>query len=126
MISITTTNSKVLNRQLTRLSKLHQRNLLALHRAGEKGVSALTRATPRRTGKTAKSWFYKITQDNTGITLSWHNTNINEGSNIAILLQYGHGTRGGGWVQGRDYINPSIQGIFDDIATDLWKEVTNG
>ena len=74
--------------------------------------------------ETAASWCYEITNKNNTITISFHNSNIQNGVPIAILLQYGHGTGTGGWVQGRDYINPAIQPIFDQIAEYAWKEVT--
>ena len=81
-------------------------------------------ATPVDSGETAASWYYEITNKNNTITISFHNSNIQNGVPIAILLQYGHGTGTGGWVQGRDYINPAIQPIFDQIAEYAWKEVT--
>lgn len=88
------------------------------------GVSALSAATPKDTGLTAASWTYDIVIDQNGMTIEWHNTNVQKGyANIAILLQYGHGTRNGGYVQGRDYINPAIRPIFDKMANDVWKEV---
>ena len=95
-----------------------------LDRFGKAGVSALASATPVETGLTANSWYYKIERDNGSATISFHNSNIQNGVPIAIILQYGHGTRNGGWVQGRDYINPAIQPIFDQIANEAWKEVT--
>ena len=95
-----------------------------LDRFGKAGVSALASATPVETGLTAKSWYYKIERDNGSATISFHNSNIQNGVPIAIILQYGHGTRNGGWVQGRDYINPAIQPLFDQIANEAWKEVT--
>ena len=96
-----------------------------LDRFGKAGVSALASATPVETGLTANSWYYKIERDNGSATISFHNSNIQNGVPIAIILQYGHGTRNGGWVQGRDYINPAIQPIFDKIAESAWREVTN-
>lgn len=95
-----------------------------LDRFGKAGVLALASATPVETGLTANSWYYKIERDNGSATISFHNSNIQNGVPIAIILQYGHGTRNGGWVQGRDYINPAIQPIFDQIANEAWKEVT--
>ena len=86
--------------------------------------AALSSATPVDSGETAASWYYEITNKNNTITISFHNSNIQNGVPIAILLQYGHGTGTGGWVQGRDYINPAIQPIFDQIAEYAWKEVT--
>ena len=96
-----------------------------LDKYGKAGVAALRSATPVDTGLTASSWYYKIEENNRGsVSISFHNSNIQNGVLIAILLQYGHGTRNGGWVQGRDYINPVIQPIFDRIAAEAWKEVT--
>lgn len=95
-----------------------------LNRYGREGVKALESATPVDTGLTAKSWFYKIEHKNGSVSISFHNSNIQNGVPIAIILQYGHGTRNGGWVEGRDYINPAIQPIFDKIADDAWREVT--
>ena len=95
-----------------------------LNKYGRAGVAALSSATPVDSGETAASWYYEITNKNNTITISFHNSNIQNGVPIAILLQYGHGTGTGGWVQGRDYINPAIQPIFDQIAEYAWKEVT--
>ena len=95
-----------------------------LDKYGREGVKALSSATPVKTGITAKSWTYKIEQQKGSVSISFNNTNIQNGVPIAIILQYGHGTRNGGWVQGRDYINPAIQPIFDRIAEEAWKEVT--
>lgn len=94
-----------------------------LDRYGREGVIALASATPVDTGRTAQSWYYKIRHDNGTATISFHNSNIQNGIPIAIILQYGHGTGNGGWVEGRDYINPAIRPIFDKIANDAWKEV---
>lgn len=95
-----------------------------LDRYGQEGVAALSAATPIDTGLTAKSWTYKITHKDGSVSISFHNSNIQNGVPIAIILQYGHGTRNGGWVEGRDYINPAIQPIFDKIVNKAWKEVT--
>lgn len=95
-----------------------------LDRFGREGVAALASATPIDTGLTARSWTYKVERKKESVTISFHNTNIQNGVPIAIILQYGHGTRNGGWVEGRDYINPAIQPIFDRIADDAWREVT--
>lgn len=95
-----------------------------LDKYGRKGVDALASATPTDSGLTADSWYYKIKNQNGSATISFHNSNINDGVPIAIILQYGHATGTGGWVEGRDYINPAIQPIFDSIAKDAWKEVT--
>ena len=95
-----------------------------LDRYGREGVTALASATPTETGLTAKSWYYEIVRQNGSVKINFCNSNINKGVPIAIILQYGHGTRTGGWVEGRDYINPAIQPIFDKIAENAWKEVT--
>ena len=95
-----------------------------LDKYGREGVAALESATPIDTGETAKSWYYKLTNANGSATISFYNSNIQNGCPIAIILQYGHGTKNGGWVEGRDYINPAIQPIFDEIANNAWREVT--
>lgn len=95
-----------------------------LDKFGREGVAALALATPVDTGKTAKSWDYRIEKITDGTKIVWTNSNVNKGVNIAIILQYGHGTGNGGYVQGRDYINSAIRPIFDRIADDAWKEVT--
>ena len=95
----------------------------ALNKYGQEGVAVLMSATPIDTGKTAMSWRYEIVQENGSIRLIFCNDNIQNGVPIAIILQYGHGTRHGGWVEGRDYINPAIQPIFDKIAESCWREV---
>ena len=95
-----------------------------LEKYGQKGVAALRSATPVDTGLTASSWEYRIIATKTGARVDFINTNIqNDWAPIAILLQYGHATRNGGWVEGRDYINPAIQPLFDQLADDAWKEV---
>ena len=95
-----------------------------LDKYGREGVAALASATPIDSGLTASSWYYEIKHENGSVTINFNNSNFNEGVPIAIILQYGHGTGTGGWVEGRDYINPAIQPIFDKIADDAWKEVT--
>ncbi len=95
-----------------------------LDKYGREGVAALASATPKDTGLTAASWSYRIEQRNGSATIAFYNSNIQNGVPIAIILQYGHGTRNGGWVQGRDYINPAIQPVFDKIAENAWREVT--
>lgn len=95
-----------------------------LDKYGRAGVAALASATPIDTGLTASSWYYEISNKNGSAMISFHNSNIQNGVPIAIILQYGHGTRNGGLVEGRDYINPAIRPIFDRIADDAWKEVT--
>ena len=95
-----------------------------LDKYGREGVAALSAATPVDSGKTASSWTYEIKDIKDGVALTFNNTNIQNGVSIAIILQYGHGTRNGGWVEGRDYINPAIQPVFDKLANEAWKEVT--
>lgn len=95
-----------------------------LDKYGREGVVALASATPVDTGLTANSWHYKIEQRSGSVSIVFYNSNIQNGVPIAIILQYGHGTRNGGWVQGRDYINPAIQPVFDKITEDAWREVT--
>lgn len=95
-----------------------------LKRYGETGVRALAAATPKDTGELASSWGYEIQTDRTSARVIWTNSKIVDGVPIAIILQYGHGTRGGGYVQGRDYINPAMRNIFDQLADAAWKEVT--
>lgn len=95
-----------------------------LNKYGRLGVQALSSATPVRSGKTAAAWSFEVTETSSGGSIIFSNSNVNKGVNIAIILQEGHGTGTGGWVAGRDYINPAIQPIFDKLADDLWKEVT--
>lgn len=91
---------------------------------GKQGVAALASATPVDSGLTASSWYYEIENQNGRYKINFCNSNVNDGVPIAIILQYGHGTGTGGWVEGRDYINPAIQPIFDKIADEAWREVT--
>lgn len=99
--------------------------LNVLDRYGKAGVAALASATPKDEGLTAASWYYEISRDKNATTITFLNSNTNQGVNIAIILQYGHGTKNGGYVAGRDYINPAIQPVFDKIASDAWREVKN-
>lgn len=96
----------------------------ALRSAGQRGVAALRAATPIDSGATQAAWGYEIRITSTTSSITWTNSNSRNGANIAIMLQLGHGTGTGGWVAGRDYINPVIQPIFDQIAEDVWKAVT--
>ena len=98
--------------------------LSSLDKYGREGVAALASATPVDSGLTASSWYYEITRANGSVSINFNNSNIQNGVPIAIILQLGHGTGTGGWVEGRDYINPSIRPIFDRIANDAWREVT--
>lgn len=107
------------------LHKASRTNVLSiLDKYGREGVTALASATPVESGLTANSWNYEVRYSKSGYSITWTNTNVVNGVPVAILLQYGHSTRYGGYVQGRDYINPAIQPVFDKIAEDLWKEVT--
>lgn len=97
-----------------------------LNEYGRRGVEALREATPKDTGKTAESWHYEVLTNGKRIKLRWYNDNMAEaGMPIAVLIQYGHVTKNGGYVEGRDYINPALRPIFDSIASLLWREVTN-
>ena len=98
-------------------------NLGLLDKYGREGVAALQAATPKDTGKTSESWYYKIERKNGSVSLTFHNSNQNKGVPIAIILQYGHATGNGGYVEGVDYINPALRPIFDKIAEEAWKEV---
>jgi hypothetical protein len=108
------------------LNRARKTNYLhILQRYAREGVTALALATPVDTGLTSKSWDSKVDVSNRGFSISWTNSNVVSGVPIAIILQYGHGTKNGGYVQGRDYINPAIRPIFDKIADEAWKEVNN-
>lgn len=106
------------------LLKSKDNRLSELDRLGQKGVNALAAATPINSGETANSWSYEIVRQKTTTSIVWSNSNIVNGVNIAVILQYGHGTQNGGYVEGKDYINKAIQPIFDEIAELAWKEVT--
>lgn len=110
------------SRYLERLKEAAK--LGVLDKYGREGVTALASATPTETGLTASSWTYEIERKGSSVSIVYKNSNINKGVPIAVILQYGHGTGTGGWVQGRDYINPAIQPVFDRIADEAWKEVT--
>ncbi len=97
-----------------------------LDRYGRLGVNALSGATPIRSGATAAAWSYNTERSRSGFTMIWTNSNVNQGSQIALLIQYGHGTGTGGYVSGYDYINPAIRPIFDQIEIDVWRRVTDG
>ena len=96
-----------------------------LEQYAKQGVDALSNATPIQSGETASSWYYEIIQNGSSLSIVWKNSHINKGVNIAIILQYGHATRNGGYVRGRDYINPALRPIFDKLAEAAWKEVTS-
>lgn len=114
---------KKLDRYLERLLNVIKRG--ELDKYGRIGVDALMAATPVDSGKTARSWYYEVKHTNGGASIVFRNSNVNDGVPIAIILQLGHGTGTGGYVAGRDYINPAVQPIFDQIANDAWKEVTS-
>lgn len=115
-------NFSNLTRYLERIKNVA--HLGDLDKYGRAGVAALASATPVDTGLTANSWYYEIKHSKGSATISFCNSNIQNGVPIAIILQYGHGTGTGGWVQGRDYINPAIKPIFDSLANEAWREVT--
>lgn len=96
-----------------------------LHEYGQAGVIALSLASPVDTGLMASSWRYEVTQSGSTLSLTFHNDDIENGCNVAILVQYGHAAKNGYYIQGRDFINPALQPIFDDLAEKAWKEVTN-
>ena len=103
----------------------HVVRLSDLDKYAKKGVEALASATPVDSSLTANSWKYEIVNEKGSIAINFINTNVNDNVPIAIIIQYGHATGNGGWVEGRDYINPAIQPIFDEITTNIWREVTN-
>lgn len=111
-----------LSRYLNQLEKAARMDILEKY--GKEGVAVLSAATPVKTGLTANSWTYEVKHGKGSSSIAFSNTNVNKGVPIAIILQYGHGTRNGGYVQGRDYINPAIHPIFDKLVDELWREVT--
>lgn len=98
-------------------------NLSILDKYGEKGVEALIASTPKDTGRLALSWYYVIERDKDNVKLIWCNDDIEGGENVALLIRYGHGTKSGGYISGVDYITPAIKPIFDEIESEIWKEV---
>lgn len=125
MSDITITQKGDFSTLTSYLEKLKENLYMGLlNKYGRIGVQALKDATPKDTGKTAESWYYEIEQGKGRAVLSFCNSNVNNGVNIAIILQYGHGTGWGGYVRGRDYINPAMRPLIDQIAEELWKEVT--
>lgn len=124
MSSIHVTQKGDFAKSLTYMTRSRSKQVRQILEAyGQKGVQALADATPKDTGKTAASWSYEIKMEDSGAVLYWKNSNIVDGVPIAVILQYGHGTRNGGYVQGLDYINPAMRPIFEEIARELWKEV---
>lgn len=114
-------NFNKIEKFLNRALKPNYLEILANY--GQQGVDALSMATPKDTGITSYTWGYEVGRTNKGLTLTWTNANVVDGVPIVILLQYGHATRNGGFVQGYDFINPAIRPIFDQISNELWKEV---
>lgn len=124
MIVLKTTGKlKKTEKFLSKMSKFDIRRIL--NKYGEEGVNALAENTPVRSGETASSWRYKVNINNGIATVTWSNTHVEKGVNIAIILQYGHGTRNGGYVQGIDYINPALKPVFNALAEEAWMEVTS-
>jgi len=123
-IVMKTVGGKAVEKFLNKIINDHSTQRI-LSKYGEQGVLALSQATPVDSGETANSWSYEIEHTGSGYKLVWKNSHVNKGVPIAIILQYGHGTRNGGYVQGRDYINPALRPIFDGIAEDSWKELTS-
>lgn len=111
---------------LDRASKIDSKYEQILRQYGETGVQLLAANTPQRTGKTASSWSYELHRDSDRTSIHWTNSNINKHVNIAVIIQTGHGTRNGGYVEGIDYINPALRPVFDAMADAIWKEVTRG
>lgn len=124
MIVLKTTGKlKKTEKFLSKMSNFDIRRIL--NKYGEEGVNALAENTPVRSGETASSWRYKVSINNGIATVTWLNTHVEKGVNIAIILQYGHGTRNGGYVQGIDYINPALKPVFNALAEEAWMEVTS-
>ena len=101
----------------------HVIKISTLDKYGKMGVDALKRATPSDSGETADSWHYEIIRDEDRTSIIWGNDNVVDGVNIALILQYGHATKSGSWVEGVDYINPALQPVFDDLARECWREI---
>lgn len=117
-------NFRNTERGLRNLSRLEMKNLLS--QLGQEGVRALSAATPVESSKSANSWSYTVKSSRSSLSISWHNSNVTSGGvPVVILLQYGHGTGTGGYVRGRDFINPAIKPVFDRIDETLWKAVTS-
>jgi hypothetical protein len=123
-MSMTVKASGSFKRTLTWLQKMHRLNAAGVFaRYGQAGVTALSNATPVESGETANSWYYEVEVKPGLVSIIWKNRHVDDGQNVAILLQYGHGTGTGGYVQGRDYINPAMRPIFDQIEAELTKVV---
>ena len=125
-MDIKITQSKGLTSATKKLTLFQRLRISAiLNTYGKLGVSALSSATPVATGETARSWTYALAETSTGYSISWSNSNVVGGTPLVILLHYGHGTRGGTFIQGRDFINPVIQSVIDDLSKSIKKEVAN-
>lgn len=111
-----------LRKMLDKLSKGDMTEVLEKY--GQIGADALANSTPKDTGRTSSSWTYAIENSSRGLTIEWYNSHINDGVNIAVIIQYGHGTGTGGYVRGIDYINPAMRPVFEQIKSDILKEVT--
>lgn len=122
-MKIWATNTGDFSQTIDFLKKAKSDILPVLHDAGARGVDALKKATPKDTTLASDSWGYTIDGANGNYSITFHNYDIEGGYNVAILIQYGHGTGTGGYVQGRDFINPALQPIFDELANDIWKEI---
>ena len=123
---ITLSSSGDFSRTFKFLNKVKNLKIHAiLEKYAQQGVQALSAATPVDSGLTASSWSYTIEVGFETVTIHWGNSNVNKGVNIAVILQFGHGTGTGGYVQGRDYINPAMRPVFDKIAEEVWREVVN-
>jgi hypothetical protein len=124
MFSITASGSfQNLESFLKKAQKMNVRAILETY--GQAGVRALSSATPEDSGLASNSWYYEVTRIRGGYSITWSNSDIESGFPVAVMIQYGHATGTGGWVQGRDYINPALRPIFDNIADKAWKEVTS-
>lgn len=121
----TFTHKGNLNKTLNFLKRSHKIPISLLEKYGDEGLAALRSATPVDSGLTASSWYYEIVEASDGTTsLRFCNSNVHTGVNVAVILQYGHATGTGGWVEGMDYINPAIQPIFNRMVKNIWKEVS--
>lgn len=126
MISFTSSGSfKNTEKFLRAMTKLDSVIMAAMHAGGKEGVAALAAATPKESGRAATSWDYEIKKSGDVYILTWINNDVENGFPVALMLQYGHGTGTGGYVPGRDFINPAIRPIFDRIADKVWKAVTS-
>lgn len=120
------THSGSFNKTETFLRKMQRLNIpVLLHKYGREGVTALSTATPKETGRAATSWGYEVEVKGNHCAIYWTNSDLENGFPVAVMIQFGHGTGTGGYVQGRDYINPAMRPIFDKIANEVWKAVTS-